>query len=271
MMGIGKDTWTQARENIAVSAMIASARAAIVAGSDISLDNTHLVPRLPSMYRREFSPLGVTWQVHSFMSVSVDECIARDALRSDPVGEDVIRKLNDRYIGAGKSGWRLTEKWLQGETYAKPDPYVKRPDLPPVVLCDIDGTVALHNDTRGHYDYDKVSTDLPNQPVLDLVTVLTSRHVDCEVIFMSGREDRCRKDTIEWLQTHLPLLRGSVPLLFMRATGDHRPDYVVKGELFDTHIRGQYDPWLVLDDRDQVVNMWRSIGLTCLQVAKGDF
>jgi hypothetical protein len=28
---------------------------------------------------------------------------------------------------------------------------------------------------------------------------------------------------------------------------------------------------MVFDDRNQVVDMWRSNGLTCFQVAKGDF
>ena len=27
----------------------------------------------------------------------------------------------------------------------------------------------------------------------------------------------------------------------------------------------------VVEDRDQVVKMWRSLGLTCFQCAKGDF
>ena len=59
--------------------------------------------------------------------------------------------------------------------------------------------------------------------------------------------------------------------LFMRASGDTRKDEIVKLELFDAHVRGKYDVRLVLDDRDRVVRMWRSIGLTCLQVADGEF
>ena len=31
------------------------------------------------------------------------------------------------------------------------------------------------------------------------------------------------------------------------------------------------DVFAVFDDRNQVVDMWRSNGLTCFQVAKGDF
>ena len=58
----------------------------------------------------------------------------------------------------------------------------------------------------------------------------------------------------------------------MRRRDDSRKDSVVKRELFDAHIRGRYFVELVLDDRDQVVSLWRrDLGLTCLQVDYGDF
>ena len=57
----------------------------------------------------------------------------------------------------------------------------------------------------------------------------------------------------------------------MRKTGDFRKDSIVKKELFDENVRGKYNIEFVLDDRNQVVEMWRSIGLVCLQVADGNF
>jgi len=59
--------------------------------------------------------------------------------------------------------------------------------------------------------------------------------------------------------------------LYMRAHKDGRRDSVVKVELFDAHVRDAYDVTCVLDDRDQVVEAWRALGLTVLQVAEGDF
>jgi hypothetical protein len=46
---------------------------------------------------------------------------------------------------------------------------------------------------------------------------------------------------------------------------------VVKREIFDRSIRHVWQVRGVLDDRDQVVRMWRDLGLTCAQVAPGDF
>jgi hypothetical protein len=68
------------------------------------------------------------------------------------------------------------------------------------------------------------------------------------------------------------VLRRSVGWeLHMRPAGDVRNDAIVKLELFDQHVRDRYRVAYVLDDRDRVVRAWRSIGLTVLQVADGDF
>jgi hypothetical protein len=56
----------------------------------------------------------------------------------------------------------------------------------------------------------------------------------------------------------------------MRAEGDTRRDSVVKRELLD-RIGEFYDVQAAIDDRQQVVDMWRAAGLLCLQVAPGDF
>lgn len=41
--------------------------------------------------------------------------------------------------------------------------------------------------------------------------------------------------------------------------------------MFEEHIRNKFCVEYVLDDRNQVVDMWRNMGLTCLQVAEGGF
>ena len=57
----------------------------------------------------------------------------------------------------------------------------------------------------------------------------------------------------------------------MRRNGDSIPDAIIKMALFESYIRSKYDVEFVLDDRNQVVKMWRSLGLKCLQVQEGDF
>ena len=60
-------------------------------------------------------------------------------------------------------------------------------------------------------------------------------------------------------------------LLAMRKAGDTRKDSIIKKEMFEEYVEDKYKILFVLDDRNQVVEFWRSLGLTCLQVAEGDF
>lgn len=147
-------------------------------------------------------------------------------------------------------------------------------------IVDIDGTLALMGD-RDPYDWTRVGEDLPNEPVIRVVKALL---LNDDLVFMSGRMEKCRKQTELWLDANvtghfwgkdrmgcLVGMSGRFPL-FMRGDDDYRPDEVVKKQLFDEHINGRFDVAGVIDDRDKVVRMWREeLGLTCFQVADGEF
>jgi hydroxymethylpyrimidine pyrophosphatase-like HAD family hydrolase len=147
-----------------------------------------------------------------------------------------------------------------------------------IVICDIDGTIA-NCEHRKHYVterpknheafYAGVKDDTPIWSVIGLVqTLLAYEGRQIELVFVTGRPERCRTDTVEWLKnTHL---YPNEYTLLMRKDKDYRQDYIVKQEILDTHI-DKSRVWFVLDDRKQVVDMWRRNGLTCLQVADGDF
>jgi hypothetical protein len=87
------------------------------------------------------------------------------------------------------------------------------------------------------------------------------------VFAVSGRDGSCRELTENWLAANNIPFDG----LFMRPVGDMRKDSIVKMEIFENEFKGKYNIKFILDDRNQVVAMWRSLGLTCLQVADGDF
>jgi hypothetical protein len=88
-----------------------------------------------------------------------------------------------------------------------------------------------------------------------------------KIIFCSGREDDYRPQTVEFINKHVDVQYE----LFMRKSGDQRKDSIIKGEIYDGNISPSYNVYLVLDDRNQVVDFWRSRGLTCWQVNPGDF
>ena len=146
-----------------------------------------------------------------------------------------------------------------------PGPPRPQQEKPSAVLVDVDGTLALAQG-RNHYDESTVLEDAPNAAIITIVQALyRDGH---RIIALSGRTEAARADTLAWLQQHL-----QVPLtgLYLRAVGDRRRDTTVKHEIYRDHIHGRYEVLCVLEDRDQVVKLWRSLDLTCLQVAPGDF
>lgn len=131
------------------------------------------------------------------------------------------------------------------------------------IVVDIDGTLAIRGD-RSPYDWRSVGGDTPNEPVVRLVRQLGRT---CEVIYVSGRDERGRDDTSRWIAEWV----GVEGRLFMRGRDDNRPDAEVKKAIYFDEIEPGFDVWLVLDDRSQTVKMWRDLGMTCLQVADGNF
>lgn len=231
---------------------------ALASGKNVIVDDTNLEQKhLQRLYEISV-PFGAEMQLKDF-EISVDDAIARDAKRFHPVGEDVIRKMADRFFGATPAVV----------------PYFEESGLPWALICDLDGTVSLfcqkrscgcHLNHRSPYNASTADRDTPNRPVLQVLEAMAMTQAP-EIIFMSGREAEYRPQTVAFLEKHF---RGPHQL-HMRKNGDRRKDSVVKSELFDAHVRGKFNVHFVLDDRDQVVQLWRALGLTCLQVAEGSF
>ena len=137
-------------------------------------------------------------------------------------------------------------------------------------LVDIDGTLAKRGD-RSPFDWHRVGEDTPVEPVIEVVRALAVRN---HIVYASGRMEQCREQTADWLHRHvcrslMPCFHGP---LFMRTDGDIRSDTVVKREIYEQFIAGEYDVAGAIDDRAKVVRMWREeLGLTVLDVAGHDF
>jgi hypothetical protein len=87
-------------------------------------------------------------------------------------------------------------------------------------------------------------------------------------ILMSGHGSERRAVTETWLERNAI---ADYALLLMRPFNDRRADHIVKHELYMQYVEPWYDVRIVYDDRTSVVNLWRSLGLACFQVAPGDF
>lgn len=239
-------------------------RRGLRAGLTVIDDNTNLPSRSVKALVEIAESFGAEWEIVDFTDVDLDTVLYQNANREAMVDEDVVIDLYRRFV--------------KGKSYPLPFEYTPKPELslspyvpdetkPMAVIVDIDGTVALMNGKRTPHEYDKVGLDDPNGSVVDLVRTL--RDEGYKILFTSGRKDRCRDLTREWLKRHV--FPDGDFVLFMRLDADNRVDNVTKLEIFNVCIRDRFNVKLVLDDRDQVVQMWRKLGLTCLQVADGNF
>lgn len=249
----GQETTVTAAQRAAVSALLRE-------GKHVIVDDTNLRLRFARQWHDLAVDLGATfevWDIHT----TPEQCKARDAERDRQVGAAVIDSLAQKF----PQPWPAVLPSDRRESAAAPAKYAPAsPILPRCYLVDIDGTVA-HINGRSPYDMTLVHTDLPNTAVINLVRRISDH---ARIVFMSGRSEDAREATEKWLAEHYG---GPYDGLYMRATGDNRKDSIVKAELFDTHIRDFWNVLGVFDDRDQVVSMWRSMGLACFQVADGNF
>lgn len=213
-------------------------------GKSVVIDDTNFNLDHELFFRGSARQYGAEFNV-KFFDTPLEECIKRDIKRPNGVGETVIRKMYNQYL--------------------KPQPavYEHNKNLRTAILCDIDGTLA-HMKDRSPYDWGRVDTDEVDPTIKNLLDVLKDKYF---IVLVSGRDEVCREKTEKWLRGN-DITYG---MLLMRPEGDIRKDSIVKREIFENYIRDYYNIQFVLDDRNQVVEMWRSLGLKCLQVQEGDF
>jgi 3-deoxy-D-manno-octulosonate 8-phosphate phosphatase KdsC-like HAD superfamily phosphatase len=131
------------------------------------------------------------------------------------------------------------------------------------VIVDIDGTLAKRID-RSPYCWSLVDRDKVKEPVAELVRIISKSGI--KIVIVTGRDGSCKEKTIKWLKDN------DIPFddFYIRETGNNEKDSIIKKSILDCLIN-KYNILFVLDDRDQVVKMWRENGLTCLQVDYGEF
>ena len=116
--------------------------------------------------------------------------------------------------------------------------------------------------------FDKCHLDEPIQPMLNLLYTLAPLHQH-RVEIWTGRSDRVKEITTEWLIAHTPFNHNTINYLTlrMRPDGDFRPDTELKGAWIEEYGK----PDLVFDDRNKMVKWWREQGIVCCQVRENHF
>jgi len=144
-----------------------------------------------------------------------------------------------------------------------------------IIIFDIDGTLSLTGDrkeclTRTPKDWDefymRAGEDGPNTPIIQTLIALELFTYNT-ILLVTGRRESCREDTINWLSRE-GLAAFPSKNLYMRPDNDYRPDTILKPELIRNFL-----PRILMafEDRTCMVNKWRELGITCLQVDEGVF
>jgi len=263
--------WSNGNEQFVLDTRDYIVREALKQGKNVIVDDTNLSEKHQERLELLVGHVnrGVDIELVLF-DVSAEECIKRDSQRTGvaKVGPKVIQSMaksfETRKAGLASSKHKVTTFQAVSQSVVTVEPVKHDPSLPTVIIYDIDGTVAKMKH-RSPFDWSRVHEDTVNEPVADLVREC---HLAGYPVFaVSGRDGSCRELTENWLRAN------SIPFdgLFMRPAGDSRKDNIIKNEIFENEFKGKYNIKFILDDRNQVVAMWRSLGLTCLQVADGDF
>jgi len=238
-------------------------RSALKRGFDVISDDTNLPGKTRKGLHKIAEEIGNVTVNEKFFDISLPEALRRDANRTKSVGDDIVKKFYKKYINRNFK--------LNPPTYYPPvksenfNTLIQDTSLPKAIMCDIDGTAAKMV-TRGPYEWDKVKEDIVNTPVIEIIRKFYKDGY--KILFLTAREGQAEELTREWLT------ENDVPYhkLFIKPSHDSRKDTINKREIFDKNIRDRYNVLFVMDDRDQVVKLWRDeIGLTCLQVDWGNF
>lgn len=120
----------------------------------------------------------------------------------------------------------------------------------PVAVFDLDNTLAdtAHRQRfleRKPRDWDAFFAAAPDDPpIAEGIALVLESAKECEVVYLTGRPERCRRDTLDWLAAQ-GLPEGRV---HMRRNDDRRPARRTKLEILSRLARTRDIRMLVDDD-----------------------
>lgn len=231
-------------ENIMIKEALTSSKTVII-------DATHL----KRSYIEKYKYFNVETEI-KFFDIDVETAILNDFTRNRQVGKDVIKKQSKRYRS-------LTDSLKSKPIIFEISKLKINKSNPPCYIFDIDGTLA-HKGNRSPYDWNKVEEDSGDSAVIHLAELVNNS--DAKLIICTGRDGVCTKETQSWLED----FSVKFDEFYIRTSGDYRPDWIVKEEMW-RDIAKNYNILGMFDDRNQVVDRARNLGLKVLHVEYHNF
>lgn len=260
--------WVPEREDLVQCIHKTSFHLAMAYHLDIVIDNySNLNPVHIQEYTdmvnlwNEGRPEEIQYKIETkLINTPLKECIRRDSLRENPIGESVIKKQ-----------WKKYQSYIISNSINNIPILKQDPKLPHIIIADLDGTICYNTSGRPFFGPEaakQVSQDKCVEPISDLIhRFCDSEILQSDLVVVTGRDESMREATEKWLDDNWlhPLL------LLMRNNNDFRPGPEIKKEIFEKYIKDKYFVEFVLEDNNDCVKMWRDLGLTCLQPNDGNF
>lgn len=142
------------------------------------------------------------------------------------------------------------------------------------IIVDVDGTVANCEHRRHHLTtnnwpgfFGSMADDGVFEHTIEVINAMRAQGYKVLIVTARPDEEDYMQVTKDWLAANGITYDG----FYMRRGGDYRKDNIVKQEILEKIWADGFEPVMAFDDRDQVVKMWREMGIPCLQVNEGDF
>lgn len=241
--------YTKPKEKLVTSLQLAMAGAAVDAGNGVVISDTNLNPKTRATWVQFAESRGLEVVVKTFYEPA-HVLVNRNLKRADSRNLDVVYRM-------AKQMREFMGMPVYEESIHKPN----------AIIVDLDGTLA-DNSHRDPFNYPAAIDDKINQYLDEVID--SHQKLGYHVIILTGRESDesgISQVSVDWLDKNAVVYDH----IWCRAHKDTRSDAIVKEELFFEHIADKFNVRCVYDDRDQVVHMWRSIGVTCYQVNYGTF
>lgn len=257
------DYWVPSREHIVTYMKQAFIKSAMANGYNIVVDNMNLNPKEIAWYQTMVASdeSEYTYEIeYKDFFIPVEECIRRDAMRSNPIGEKVIKQTWGRYRDF------IFQEDLKN-MLARQAKHVDGGQ--PAIIVDIDGTLCHNTTGRPFFGEGAAKGMLTDTPIEGTCQIVKQAYEKFSIIIITGREGtpEIREATQRWLAQN----GIRYDTAYFRSTGDYSKAEDCKQKIYEEHIKGKYNILYVLEDNYKCVNMWRNEGLVCLQPNEGKF
>lgn len=216
-------------------------------GYEVISDNTNLNEKTVNSQKAIAEECGADFEIKDFFDVPLHKLIERNLQREHSVPESVIHDMYRKQLE------------IQGRIIEPSG------GLPDCIICDLDGCIC-EKGPRGPFEWHRVGEDTPRADVIEVVEKLAK---DYKVFFLTGRDGVCLPESREWVEKHVYMVQPVE--IYSRSVDDCRPDMEIKEELLRKHVLPDYNVKIWFDDRAQVVNHARALGLQVFQVDAGRF